>query len=48
MADGVQERWGVVKMGVVFLVCFAVAASYYLFLDWIMMTWAQNLPFPYR
>lgn len=43
-----QEKWGVVKTAAVFLGCFAVAAAYYIFLNWVMMVHAQNLPFPYR
>ncbi len=31
-----------------FLACLVVAATYYLFLDWVMMVPVQNLPFPYR
>jgi len=42
------EAWSVGKTVVVFVLCFAVAAAYYLFLDWVMMVKAQNLPFPYR
>ena len=48
MNGEVQEKWGVVKTVIVFLICFAVAAAYYGFLDWVMMVHAQNLPFPYR
>jgi len=43
-----EEKWGVVKTALAFLVCFAVAAAYYGFLDWVMMVHAQNLPFPYQ
>jgi hypothetical protein len=48
MADEVEQKWGIAKTAIVFLACFAVAASYYGFLDWVMMVHAQNLPFPYR
>ncbi len=48
MDGGVEGQWGIVKTVFVFLCCFAVAASYYGFLDWVMMVHAQNLPFPYR
>jgi hypothetical protein len=48
MEEGVQEKWGFFKTAVVFLLCFAVAASYYALIDWALMVHAQNLPFPYR
>ncbi len=48
MEEEVAQKWGIVKTGVVFLACLAVAVSYYAFLDWVMMVHAQNLPFPYR
>ncbi len=43
-----EEKRGMVKTAGAFLLCFAVAAAYYLWLDWVMMIHAQNLPFPYR
>ncbi len=43
-----QGSWGKGKTVGVLLACLAVAATYYLFLDWVMMVPVQNLPFPYR
>jgi len=42
------KPWGKGKTAVVFVIAFAVAVTYYVFLDWVMMVPVQNLPFPYK
>jgi len=48
MEDQVTVQWSLGKTIGVFVCCLAVAAAYYIFLDWAMMVPIQNLPFPYR
>ncbi len=42
------EKGGFFKGALTFLFFFAIAAGYYLFIDWALMVHAQNLPFPYK
>jgi heme/copper-type cytochrome/quinol oxidase subunit 4 len=43
-----DQKIGIGKMVFVALISLVAVAGYYYFLDYIMMEWAQNLPFPYR
>ncbi len=42
------EGGGIVKNILTFLFFFAIAVGYYLFVDYALMVYAQNLPFPYK
>jgi len=39
---------GIVKGAMLFLLFFAIAIGYYLGIDYVLMVFAQNLPFPYK
>ncbi len=43
-----EEKIGLGKKIVVFLGCLVLAYGYYLSIDYILMVFAQNLPFPYK
>ncbi len=46
--DVKESGVGFGKGAIVFLCCLAVALGYYLMLDYTLMVFAQNLPFPYK
>ena len=48
--DQIEEKseGGIVKSLIMFLVFFAIAVGYYLSIDYVLMVFAQNLPFPYK
>ena len=43
-----EKSGGWVKSLLFFVVFFAVAIGYYLTIDYVLMVFAQNLPFPYK
>ena len=43
---GESYGWG--KTALFFIVFLALAIGYYLSIDYILMVFAQNLPFPYK
>jgi len=46
-AEGGEEKGGL-KSIMLFLLFFVVAVGYYLTIDYVLMVFAQNLPFPYK
>lgn len=42
------ERGGFIKAAVLFVGFLALAVGYYLTIDYVLMVFAQNLPFPYK
>jgi hypothetical protein len=48
IAGGQEPEVGFVKKVVVFILFLAVALGYYLGIDYVLMVFGQNLPFPYK
>ena len=46
--EGGEEKGGLMKSVMLFLLFFVVAVGYYLTIDYVLMVFAQNLPFPYK
>ena len=46
--DGVCCKVGLGKSALVFICFLALALGYYLSIDYVLMVFAQNLPFPYK
>ncbi len=46
--QGEGEKVGLGKTIGVFILCLALALGYYLSIDYVLMVFAQNLPFPYK
>lgn len=46
--QGEETKVGLGKAVVVFTLCLALALGYYLAINYILMVFGQNLPFPYK
>ncbi|MBI3359314.1 MAG: hypothetical protein HY201_04710 [Nitrospirae bacterium] len=46
--EGTTTEAGLGKRIVFFIIFLALALGYYLSIDYILMVFAQNLPFPYK